>query len=94
MKNVRMFCGEFNGELEPGHIGFRADTVRHHISYLYSALVPLADMYNRKVLWVAARKAGWRVVPVKVERCKRMKDTSNTWTRLIAANDQATQAND
>jgi hypothetical protein len=65
---IRMFCGELYGDIQPSHIGFRADTVRVLISELFRERDG-ANLDNRpKSMWLRARKAGWRVVPVRVER--------------------------
>ena len=61
-----MFCGELDGELQPSHIAFRADTVRHSICDLWSYV----DM-PPQVRWRYAYRAGWRVVKVAVVRSQR-----------------------
>jgi hypothetical protein len=71
---VRMFAGEFEGELQCSHIGFRADVLRARIGDMFRGAMQqrLAVHYKADFssagLWKLARKAGWRIVPVGVEK--------------------------
>ncbi len=71
---IKMFCGELNGEIEPAHIGFRADGVRDSISLMFRSeaygtlsKTGKAD-FSRLGLWKRAQRGGWRVVPVEVRK--------------------------
>ena len=61
MKAIKMFCGELDGELVPSHLAFRANRVRHSIAELFFGIT-----WGDTPGWYLARKAGWRVVPVRV----------------------------
>ncbi len=60
MKAIKMFCGELDGELVPSNLAFRANRVRHSIAELFFGT------WGDTPGWYLARKAGWRVVPVRV----------------------------
>jgi hypothetical protein len=61
---AKMFCGELNGDLVTGHLDHCAWVVRRHIAYMFEPGAP------DKVGWEKAKREGWRVVPVKVEKIK------------------------
>lgn len=63
MKATKMFCGELEGELFVCQLGFRAREVRVSIATLFPRTNWPGGEQNS---WSDARKAGWRVVPVRV----------------------------
>lgn len=62
---IKMFCGELDGKIEPSHIAFRADEIRHKLAVMFHPGGP-AD-----IGWEFAKRAGWRVVPVEVRKIER-----------------------
>ena len=64
MTGIKMFCGELRGQLEPCHIGFRADEVRRSIAMLFN------EGQGNSKWWPDAKREGWRVVPVEVRALK------------------------
>lgn len=58
----RMFTGELDGHLVLAHIDMRADVVRSNIGEMFELGDP------DKTGWKLAKKAGWRVVPVTVQK--------------------------
>lgn len=74
-----MFCGELLGDLVLSHhLSFRAGEVRDSIvDNLYPNPEGLRDgarLASRQTRWQQAKKEGWRVVPVIVEK-------RNEWLR-------------
>lgn len=62
---VQMFCAELNGELDPAYIAIRKDAVRYYVGSLFDVNPP--DTKG----WQQARKAGWRIVKVRVEKLEK-----------------------
>lgn len=58
----RMFTGELDGHLVLAHIDSRADDVRYKLAVMVEGGKPFSEG------WRAAKKLGWRVVPVTVSR--------------------------
>lgn len=58
----RMFCGELDGQLVLSYIDHRADDVRYKLAVNAEPGKPYPEG------WKAAKKNGWRVVPVNVSR--------------------------
>lgn len=67
-----MFCGELNGELVLGHLFSRSRDVRSSVASMYHehrmTLAECPACKDRHSGWTPARKEGWRVVPVVVEK--------------------------
>ena len=74
--SIRMFAGELDGNLEPGHIDYRASAVRHSISQIFYERHCRYIDNRAKSMWRRARKAGWRVVRVRVAKEQRNIDGS------------------
>ncbi len=65
-RSIRMFCGEFERELVPGHLAFRAAEVRRSIAALFAGTCECDLTRGNIPGWYLAHKGGWRVVPVLV----------------------------
>jgi hypothetical protein len=72
----RMFSGERGGDLCPLHISFRAGDVRESIARLFADDAFPYSREARAAAWRRAKREGWRVVPVRVEKITTPADKS------------------